>query len=107
MVNMIDVYSEHGVDTKCPIRKEKVKMAVNEYLILNEKQSKRLNKIIKFNDQNPNKYCWPDLYDMAISEKSDDRKIYKESAQNTSLCLKVAFESGSCWCGKFKKDVDA
>jgi hypothetical protein len=82
-------------------------MAVNAYLMLNDKQSKRIKKMIKFNDQNPTKYCWPDLYDMAISEKGEDRKIYKESAQNTSHCFKDAFANGSCWCGKFKKDIDA
>lgn len=71
--------------------------------VLSEKQVKRLDKMVDFNNQNPDKYCWADLHDMAVSEDREERFELKESAKNMNLCKRDIEEHGSCWCGKYKK----
>lgn len=70
---------------------------------LTEKQSKRLDKVVRLNEQNADKYCWADLHDMAICEDREERLEHKESAKGMRLCKQDIEENGSCWCGKFKK----
>ena len=68
---------------------------------LNKKQTKRMHTVMKFNEKNPDKYCWPDLYDMAVCEDREQRIDIRDNAKERFFCKKDVERNGSCWCGKF------
>ena len=57
---------------------------------LSEKQTKRLAKMVKFNEENPDKYCWSNLYDIAVSEDREERLELKESAKVCVYASKIS-----------------
>ncbi len=71
---------------------------------IQRKSAKRLSVVNRLNKKNPDKYCWSDLYDMAICKDREERKELKESAREMTLCKVDIEKHGSCWCGKFTKE---
>ncbi|MEK4030855.1 hypothetical protein MKZ02_20255 [Pseudobacillus sp. FSL P4-0506] len=70
---------------------------------LSKKKLSRLEKVIKFNEKNPDKYCWSDLYDMAVCDDREERVELRDSAKKMLSCKMDLEANGSCWCGKFRR----
>lgn len=65
---------------------------------------KQVNTIVKLEQANQEKYCWPSLYLMAVETDSEERLSYKEQAKNdVQRCKSEAENMGRCWCGKIIK----
>lgn len=63
---------------------------------------KQVNTVLKLDEANPDKYCWPDLYLMAVETDSEERLFYKEQAKShVERCKTEVGTIGRCWCGKF------
>lgn len=74
-----------------------------------EKEWKNINRVKKLNDSTT-AYCWSDLYSVAAEHISgrvsaDTAEELKEAARSTARCHEDAKVSGSCYCGKFKREV--
>lgn len=66
----------------------------------NHNRVKQVESVLKLEKQHPEKYCWPNLYLMAIETDSEERLSYKEQAKNTITRCKEESKNGHCWCGK-------
>lgn len=65
---------------------------------------KQINTVLKLDKQNPDKYCWANLYLMSVETDSEEREGYKTAAKETAYqCQIDADATGRCWCGKFIK----
>lgn len=85
-------------------RREDIKngIATSKQSFYSSIQEKRISKMMDFDKASGEKYCWPNLFDMAVAER-EGRINYKEAARYTKGCKEEAEITGTCWCGKFKK----